>query len=161
MAGALRIGLLCGALLLAAACADPAWERFERAEKGSFRRRWKRPSPTTGTSPGTIRSRGMLRPPCCARGPLRRLLPELPAALEAYESLVYNYPRASEVPRALLRTAEIHPVQYSTPSSAAADLERIRRSSRGSRGRTRRSSSSRVRTARRGRRAAGRRRSPN
>ena len=32
--GAWRIGFLCGALLLtAAACADPARERFERAEK--------------------------------------------------------------------------------------------------------------------------------
>ena len=33
MAGAWRTGFLCGALLLAAACADPARERYERAEK--------------------------------------------------------------------------------------------------------------------------------
>jgi len=39
---------------------------------------------------------------------------------------VYNYPMASEVPRALLRTAEIHLLQYLDPSSAAKELERIR-----------------------------------
>ena len=123
-----RIGLVCGALLLAAACADPARERFERAEKELLSQRMEaaladyryiaRDHPQSRYAPAALLRQGDLY------GDYYR---NFPAALEAYESLVYNYPRASEVPRALLRTAEIHLLQYLDPSSAAADLERIRK----------------------------------
>jgi hypothetical protein len=128
MAGAWRIGLVCGALLLAAACADPARERFERAEKELLSQKMEealadyrhiaRDHPQSRYAPAALLRQGDLY------GAYYR---NFPAALEAYESLVYNYPRASEVPSALLRTAEIHLLQYLDPSSAAADLERIRK----------------------------------
>jgi len=128
MAGAWRIGLVCGALLLAAACADPARERFERAEKEFLSQKMEaaladyrhiaRDHPQSRFAPAALLRQGDLY------GGYYR---NFPAALEAYESLVYNYPRASEVPRALLRTAEIHLLQYLDPSSAAAGLERIRK----------------------------------
>jgi outer membrane protein assembly factor BamD (BamD/ComL family) len=127
-AGAWRIGLLCGALLLASACSDPARERFERAEKELLSQKMEaalagyryiaRDHPQSRYAPAALLRQGDLY------GGYYR---NFPAALEAYESLVYNYPRASEAPRALLRTAEIHLLQYLDPSSAAADLERIRK----------------------------------
>lgn len=128
MGRAWRIGLLCGALLLAGACADPARERFERAEKEllsqkmeaalSDYRRIARDHPQSRYAPAALLRQGDLY------GGYYR---NFPAALEAYGSLVYNYPRASEVPRALMRTAEIHLLQYLDPSTAAAGLERIRK----------------------------------
>jgi len=127
-AGAWRIGLVCGAILLAAGCADPARERFERAEKELHSQKMEaaladyrtiaRDHPQSRYAPAALLRQGDLY------GGYYR---NFPAALEAYESLVYNYPRASEAPRALLRTAEIHLLQYLDPSSAAADLERIRK----------------------------------
>ncbi|HEY6097459.1 MAG TPA: hypothetical protein VIU83_05330, partial [Candidatus Deferrimicrobium sp.] len=103
--GAWRIGLLCGALLLAAACADPARERFERAEKELLSQKMEaalsdyrfiaRDHPQSRYAPAALLRQGDIY------GGYYR---NFPAALEAYESLVYNYPRASEVPRALLRT---------------------------------------------------------
>lgn len=123
-----RTALLCGALLLAAGCADPARERFERAEKELLSQKMEaaladyrtiaRDHPQSRYAPAALLRQGELY------GGYYR---NFPAALEAYESLVYNYPRASEVPRALLRTAEIHLLQYLDPSSAAAYLERIRK----------------------------------
>jgi TolA-binding protein len=128
MGRAWRIGLLCGALLLAGACADPARERFERAEQEllsqkmeaalSDYRRIARDHPQSRYAPTALLRQGDLY------GGYYR---NFPAALEAYGSLVYNYPRASEVPRALMRTAEIHLLQYLDPSTAAAGLERIRK----------------------------------
>jgi outer membrane protein assembly factor BamD (BamD/ComL family) len=127
-AGAWRVKLLCGALLLAAACADPARERFERAEKELLSQKMEaaladyrfiaRDHPQSRYAPASLLRQGDLY------GGYYR---NFPAALESYESLVYNYPRAPEVPRALLRTAEIHLLQYLDPSSAATDLERIRK----------------------------------
>ncbi|MBE0606498.1 MAG: tetratricopeptide repeat protein, partial [Deltaproteobacteria bacterium] len=123
-----RIGLLCGALLLAAACADPARERFERAEKELLSQKMEealadyrfiaRDHPQSRYAPVALLRQGELY------GSYYR---NFPAALEAYESLVYNYPKASEVPSAILRTAEIHLLQYLDPSTAALDLERIRK----------------------------------
>lgn len=128
MAGAWRIGLVCAALLLAASCSDPARERFERAEKELLSQRMEealadyrfiaRDHPQSRYAPAALLRQGDLY------GGYYR---NFPAALEAYDSLVYNYPRASEMPRALLRTAEIHLLQYLDPSMAAADLERIRK----------------------------------
>ena len=128
MAGVWRIGLLFGALFLAAACADPARERFERAEKELLSQKMEaaladyrligRDHPQSRYAPIALLRQGDIY------GGYYR---NFPAALEAYESLVYNYPRASEVPRALLRTAEIHLLQYLDPSSAAKELERIRK----------------------------------
>ena len=127
-AGAWKVGLLCVGVLLAAACADPARERFERAEKELLTQKMEaaladyrfiaRDHPQSRYAPAALLRQGDLY------GGYYR---NFPAALEAYESLVYNYPRASEAPRALLRTAEIHLLQYLDPSSAAADLERIRK----------------------------------
>lgn len=127
-AGAWRIGLLCGALLLAAACADPARARFERAEKELLSQKMEaaladyraiaRDHPQSRYAPAALLRQGDLY------GGYYR---NFPAALEAYESLVYNYPRGSEAPRALLSTAEIHLLQYLDPASAATDLERIRK----------------------------------
>src|SRR5512143_1004075 len=121
-----RIGFLCGAVLLGAACADPARERYERAEKEFISQKMEaalsdyryiaRDHPQSRYAPAALLRQGDLY------GGYYR---NFPAALEAYGSLVYNYPRASEVPRALMRTAEIHLLQYLDPSSAAADLERI------------------------------------
>ena len=98
---------------------------FRAGGEGAFRRRWTALADYRYIARDHPQSR-YAQTPSCARGTSRRLLPELPAALEAYESLVYTDPRASEVPRALLRTAEIHLFQYLDLSSAAADLERIR-----------------------------------
>jgi TolA-binding protein len=126
--GAWGIGLLCAALLLAAGCADPARDRFERAEKELLSQRMEealadyraiaRDHPQSRYAPAALLRQGDLY------GGYYR---NFPAALEAYESLVYNYPRASEAPRALLKTAEIHLLQYLDPASAATDLERIRK----------------------------------
>ncbi len=128
MAGGWKIGLVCGALLLAASCADPARERFELAEKELLSQKMEaaladyrfiaRDHPQSRYAPAALLRQGELY------GGYYR---NFPAALEAYESLAYNYPRASEVPRALLRTAEIHLLQYLDPTSAAAYLERIRK----------------------------------
>ncbi|TRZ98575.1 MAG: hypothetical protein D4R80_04830 [Deltaproteobacteria bacterium] len=128
MTGGWRIGLVCGALLLAASCADPARERFEGAEKELLSQKMEaaladyraiaRDHPQSRYAPAALLRQGELY------GGYYR---NFPAALEAYESLVYNYPRAPEVPRALLRTAEIHLLQYFDPSTAAEDLERIRK----------------------------------
>jgi len=115
-------------MLFAAACADPARERFERAEKELLTQKMEaaladyrhiaRDHPQSRYAPAALLRQGDLY------GGYYR---NFPAALEAYESLVYNYPRASEAPRALLKTAEIHLLQYIDPSSAVADLERIRK----------------------------------
>ena len=123
-----RTALLCGALLLAAACADPARERFERAEKELLSQKMEaaladyryiaRDHPQSRYAPAALLRQGDLY-----GGYFRNF----PAALEAYDSLVYNYPKASEVPRALLSTAEIHLFQYLDPATAAANLERIRK----------------------------------
>ena len=128
MAGAWRIGLLCGALALSAACADPARERFERAEKELLSQKMEealadyrfiaRDHPQSRYAPAALLRQGDIY------GGYYR---NFPAALEAYESLAYSYPKAPEVPRALLRTAEIHLLQYFDPSSASAQLERIRK----------------------------------
>lgn len=120
-------GLLLCVLLLAAACADPAQERYERAEKAllggkmeaalSDFRAIARESPQSRYAPAALLRLGELY------GAYYR---DFPAALEAYDSLVFNYARASEVPAALLRTAEIHLLQYMDAAAAAATLERLR-----------------------------------
>src|SRR5512143_2199324 len=128
MGRAWRLGFLCGALLWGAACADPARERYERAEKEFLSQKMEaalsdyryiaRDHPQSRYAPAALLRQGDLY------GGYYR---NFPAALEAYGSLVYNYPRASEVPRALMRTAEIQLLQYLDPSTAAAGLERIRK----------------------------------
>jgi len=127
-APAWRTGLLCGVLLMAAACADPARDRFERAEKELLSQKMEaalagyraiaRDHPQSRYAPAALLHEGELY-----GGYFRNF----PAALEAYESLVYNYPKASEAPSALLKTAEIHLLQYFDPASAVTDLERIRK----------------------------------
>src|SRR4030042_2984296 len=112
MAGAWRVGLVGGALLLSAACAAPARERFERAEKELLSQKMEaapsdyryiaRDHPQSRYAPAALLRQGDLY------GGYYR---NFPAALEAYGSLVYNYPRASEVPRALMRTAAMHLLQ--------------------------------------------------
>ncbi len=122
------IGLLFAGLLFAVGCADPARDRFERAEKELLSQKMDaaladyrilaRDHSQSRYAPAALLRQGDLY------GGYYR---NFPAALEAYESLVYNYPKASEVPGALLKTAEIHLLQYLDPVSAAADLERIRK----------------------------------
>jgi TolA-binding protein len=120
---------LCAFLfLLAAACGDPAGERFERAEKELLSQRMEaaldgfrataREHPQSRYAPAALLRQGDLF------GAYYR---NFPAALEAYGSLAYNYPRAAEVPAALLRSAEIHLLQYMDAAAAANDLERIRK----------------------------------
>ncbi len=124
-----RKGLLLAALLLsAAACADPARERFEGAEKELLAQKMEtalagfrsvaREHPQSRYAPAALLRQGDLY------GAFYR---NFPAALEAYDSLVFNYPKAPEVPRALLRTAEIHLLQSMDAPSAARDLEKVRR----------------------------------
>jgi len=120
--------LLCFLLLAAAACADPAQERYEQAQKALLAQKMEtaladfraaaREHPQSRYAPAALLRLGELY------GSYFR---DFPAALEAYDSLVFNYPRASEVPLALLRTAEIHLLQYLDPAAAATDLERVRK----------------------------------
>jgi TolA-binding protein len=120
--------LLLSTLLFAAACADPAQERFEGAEKELLAQRMEaalsqfravaREHPQSRYAPAALLRQGELY------GAYYR---NFPAALEAYDSLVFNYPKAPEVPRALLRAAEIHLLQYMDPASAEGELERVRK----------------------------------
>jgi len=120
--------LLCALLLLPAACADPARERYEKAEKDLQYRRMEdalagyrslaREFPQSRYAPAALLRQGDLY------GAYYR---NFPAALEAYDSLVFNYPRAAEAPKARLRTAEVHLFQYLDAASAASDLERLRK----------------------------------
>ena len=118
----------CALLLLPAACADPARDRYEKAEKSLQYRRMEealagyrsiaREFPQSRYAPAALLRQGDLY------GSYYR---NFPAALEAYDSLVFNYPRSSEAPRALLRRSEVHLFQYLDPAAASADLERLRR----------------------------------
>jgi len=120
--------LLCGILLLASACGDPARERYERAEKELLAQRMEtalagfravaREHPQSRYAPAALLRQGDLF------GAYYR---NFPAALEAYGSLVYNYPRVAEVPQALLRSSEIHLLQYMDAATSAGGLERIRK----------------------------------
>lgn len=119
--------LLCALLLLPAACADPAQERYGKAEKDLQYRRMEdalsgyrsiaREFPQSRYAPAALLRQGDLY------GAYYR---NFPAALEAYDSLVFNYPKAAEAPKALLRTAEVHLFQYLDAASAASDLEKLR-----------------------------------
>jgi TolA-binding protein len=121
-------GLLLCLFLLAAACADPAQEQYERAEKALLAQRMEaaladfraiaREHPQSRFAPAALLRLGDLY------GAYFR---DFPAALEAYDSLAFNYPSASEVPQALLRTAEIHLLQDLDASAAAAVLEKVRK----------------------------------
>jgi len=118
--------LPCALLFLLAACADPARERFEKAEKDLQNRRMEealggfrsiaREFPQSRYAPAALLRQGELY------GAYYR---NFPAALEAYDSLVFNYPRAPEAARALLRTAEVHLFQYLDPAAAASSLTRL------------------------------------
>ena len=126
--GRRRSALLLCAFLLAAACGDPARERYEQAEKELLAQRMEaalsgfrsvaREHPQSRYAPAALLRQGDLF------GAYYR---NFPAALEAYGSLVFNYPRVSEVPLALLRSAEIHMLQFMDAAAAAGVLERIRK----------------------------------
>jgi len=127
-AGRRRSALLsCALLLLLAACADPARERYDKAEVDLQYRRMEealagyrsiaREFPQSRYAPAALLRQGDLY------GAYYR---NFPAALEAYDSLGFNYPRAAEAPRALLRTAEVHLFQYLDPASAVSSLTRLR-----------------------------------
>lgn len=120
--------LLAVALLLALpACADPARERFERAEKAlqaqkmeaalSDYRSIPRDYPQSRYAPAALLRQGDLF------GSFYR---NYAAALEAYDSLAFNYPQAAEVPRAVMRKGEIRLLQFFDYPAAVADLERVR-----------------------------------
>jgi TolA-binding protein len=126
--GKVLSGLLLCVFMLAAACADPAQEKYGRAEEALLAQKMEaaladfrtiaREHPQSRYAPAALLRLGELY------GAYFR---DFPAALEAYDSLVFNYPRASEVPLALLRTAEIHLLQYLDASAAATSLERVRK----------------------------------
>jgi TolA-binding protein len=119
--------LLIGAVVTAG-CADPARERFERAEKALLEQRMEvalagfrsipREFPQSRYAPAALLRQGELY------GDFYR---NFPAALEAYDSLVFNYPRAAEAPRALLRRGEIHLLHFLDHASAVRSFEAIQR----------------------------------
>lgn len=126
--GAAR-GFLAVLLLLALpACADPARERFERAEKALLAQKMEaalsdyrsipRDFPQSRYAPAALLRQGDLF------GSFYR---NYAAALEAYDSLSFNYPQAAEVPRAVMRKGEIHLLQFFDYAAAAADLELVRK----------------------------------
>ncbi len=121
--------LLAAVLLLAVpACADPARERFERAEKALLAQKMEsaladyrsipREFPQSRYAPAALLRQGDLF------GSFYR---NYAAALEAYDSLSFNYPQAAEVPRALMRKGEIRLLQFFDYAAAAADLELVRK----------------------------------
>ena len=121
--------LLAALLLLALpACADPARERFERAEKALLAQKMEsaladyrsipRDFPQSRYAPAALLRQGDLF------GSFYR---NYAAALEAYDSLSFNYPQAAEVPRALTRKGEIRLLQFFDYAAAAADLEIVRK----------------------------------
>lgn len=122
---AVPVLLLCAVL---ASCADPARERFERAEKALLEQKMEtalagyrsipREHPHSRYAPAALLRQGDLF------GSYYR---NYPAAIEAYESLVFNYPRAAEVPVAQLRTAEILLQQFVNAPAAVEALELARK----------------------------------
>ncbi len=114
-------------LLALPACADPARERFERAEKALLAQKMEsalsdyrsipRDFPQSRYAPAALLRQGDLF------GSYYR---NYAAALEAYDSLAFNYPQAAEVPRAVMRQGEIHLLQFFDYRAAVADLERVR-----------------------------------
>lgn len=114
-------------LLALPACADPARERFERAEKSLLAQKMEaalsdyrsipREYPQSRYAPAALLRQGDLF------GSFYR---NYAAALEAYDSLAFNYPQAAEVPRAVMRKGEIRLVQFFDYPAAAAELERVR-----------------------------------
>ncbi len=125
--GAARKALAVLLLLALPACADPARERFERAEKELLGQKMEaaladyrsipRDFPESRYAPAALLRQGDLF------GSYYR---NYAAALEAYDSLSFNYPQAVEVPRAAIRRGEIHLLQFFDYAAAAADLERVR-----------------------------------
>ncbi len=119
--------ILLALLLLPAGCADPARERFERAEKAFLAHRMDealelyrsvpREYPQSRYAPAALLRVGDLY------GSFHR---NYEAALEAYESLSYNYPTADEAPQAGMRKAEIHLRQSFDYRRTVTELERIR-----------------------------------
>ncbi len=126
-AGAARKALAVLVLLALPACADPARERFERAEKALLAQKMEaalsgyrsipRDFPQSRYAPAALLRQGDLF------GSYYR---NYAAALEAYDSLSFNYPQAAEVPRAAMRRGEIHLLQFFDYAAAVADLERVR-----------------------------------
>lgn len=114
-------------LLALPACADPARERFERAEKALLAQKMEaaladfrsipREYPQSRCAPAALLRQGDL---------FASFYRNYAAALEAYDSLVFNYPQAAEVPRAVMRKGEIRLVQLFDYPAAIAELERVR-----------------------------------
>jgi outer membrane protein assembly factor BamD (BamD/ComL family) len=114
-------------LLALPACADPARERFERAEKALLAQKMEaalsdyrsipREYPQSRHAPAALLRQGDVF------GSFYR---NYAAALEAYDSLAFNYPQAAEVPRALMRRGEIRLLQFFDYPAAVAELERVR-----------------------------------
>lgn len=125
-AGSVLLPLVC-AVLVVAACSDPARERFEGAEKALLRqemddalarfRSIPKEFPQSRYAPAALLRQGELY------GSYFR---NYDAALEAYDSLVYNFPQASEAPRAILRKGEIRLLQFFSYAKAAEELELLR-----------------------------------
>lgn len=121
-------GVLCLLLLALPACADPARDRFERAEKALLEQRMEdalagyrsipKEFPQSRYAPAALLRQADL---------FGSYFRNASAALDACESLIFNYPGAAEVPQAFLRKGEIHLLEHSDHASAADALELVRR----------------------------------
>ncbi len=115
-------------ILAVPACADPARERFERAEKALLAQKMDtalagyrsipRDFPQSRYAPAALLRQGDI---------FSSFYRNHAAALEAYDSLSFNYPQAAEVPRAVMRKGEIRLLQLFDYPAAVADLELVRR----------------------------------
>ncbi len=115
-------------VFLLPACADPARERFERADKAFLEQKMDAALngyrsipidyPQSRYAPAALLRQGDLFSSYYRRED---------AALEAYGSLLFNYPRSPEAPRAVLRRAKIRLLKFLDYAAAVADLKLIRK----------------------------------
>lgn len=115
-------------VFLVPACSDPVRERFERAEKAFMEKKMEVALAGYRSIPIDFPQSRYAPIALLRQGDLfGSYFRNTEAALEAYDSLLFNYPGSSEVPFALKRRAEIRLLQAFDYTSAAGDLERIRR----------------------------------
>lgn len=115
------------AALAAPSCADPARERFEKAEKALLEHRMDAALAGFRSVPNDFPQSRYAPAALLRQGDLfGSYYRNHDAALEAYDSLVYNYPQAAEAPEAILRKGEIHLVRLFGYRDAVADLELLR-----------------------------------
>lgn len=114
-------------LLALPACADPARERFEQAEKALLEQRMEAALAAYRSIP-TEFPQSRYAPAALLRQAdlFGSYFRNAAAALDACESLVFTYPGAAEVPQAYLRKGEIRLLQLADHAGAADALELVR-----------------------------------